>query len=327
MAASSVGRGFMSVENRSVVRGGLALLAAVMAAGTARAQSAPAVAAPSLAPSGGTANGVGSQFELVFWQSVAASEDRAQIETYLQQFPNGTFSALAKAKINALDRREAAARGIAIPPPPTPTASSETSAAAMPAPVAPPASVTAAVPPPPAAAVAQTATSPAPQPAVAIAPAAPAIPAAAAPANGAVSLASMAEQLGALGRSQGQHAEERPAAANVQPTPARPALASVSPLALPDHFCTAMDRNSYYDAVYKPAKDQVDQNNRSAIAYLDELKTAYDRYGSGNDTAGMNRLAKESWDYQSVAKAAYQQSVEFDGLFGKLMAVPLGKCP
>jgi hypothetical protein len=51
------------------------------------------------------ANGVGSQFEMVFWQSISNSDDRAQYEAYLSQYPSGTFAALARAKINAVDRR------------------------------------------------------------------------------------------------------------------------------------------------------------------------------------------------------------------------------
>jgi len=49
--------------------------------------------------------GVGSQFELTFWQSVSASDDADQFEAYLARYPNGTFSALARAKIAALTRR------------------------------------------------------------------------------------------------------------------------------------------------------------------------------------------------------------------------------
>src|SRR5688500_13553898 len=49
-------------------------------------------------------NGVGSPFELAFWQSIATSDDRMQYEAYLAQYPAGTFSGLARAKIAALDR-------------------------------------------------------------------------------------------------------------------------------------------------------------------------------------------------------------------------------
>ncbi|MDE2621429.1 MAG: hypothetical protein KGL54_14815, partial [Sphingomonadales bacterium] len=61
---------------------------------------APALATPLAAQTGAT--GVGSQFELVFWQSVATSEDIGQYEAYLSRYPEGTFAALARAKIERL---------------------------------------------------------------------------------------------------------------------------------------------------------------------------------------------------------------------------------
>lgn len=74
----------------------------------------PAVAAPAdvrvvaadPGSPGSSTTGVGSQFELIYWQSIAASEDAGQFQAYLEQYPNGTFSALARAKIAALARRD-----------------------------------------------------------------------------------------------------------------------------------------------------------------------------------------------------------------------------
>ncbi|MCY1672402.1 hypothetical protein OVA07_15450 [Novosphingobium sp. SL115] len=50
----------------------------------------------------GASNGVGTPFELTFWQSVAGSDDPALYEAYLQQYPAGTFSALARVKVTNL---------------------------------------------------------------------------------------------------------------------------------------------------------------------------------------------------------------------------------
>jgi hypothetical protein len=61
------------------------------------------------------ANGVGSQFEMVFWQSVSGSDDRSQYEAYLLQYPSGTFAVLARAKINAIDRRSASISPMPLP--------------------------------------------------------------------------------------------------------------------------------------------------------------------------------------------------------------------
>lgn len=180
----------------------------------------PAVADPrAVTPSAGDpaessalSNGVGSQFELVFWQSVSPSEDRHQLEAYLAQYPNGTFSGLARAKIAALDRRDASntarnsSLAATVVPPLAAAASSrsesagddlsavtELPAAAVPA--APPAVVA------PVEIVKPT-----------LPPAAPAAtPWASAPTPGQSSmLPSLAEQLRALGQSQGRRPEVAP---------------------------------------------------------------------------------------------------------------------
>ena len=48
--------------------------------------------------------------DLTYWQSVEGSNDPAQLKSYLEQYPNGAFAALAKAKIAALQAPPAAAR-------------------------------------------------------------------------------------------------------------------------------------------------------------------------------------------------------------------------
>ena len=57
--------------------------------------SVPAVAAP--APPAATA-----EQENLFWQSIANSTNPAEYEAYLSQFPNGVFSALARARLASL---------------------------------------------------------------------------------------------------------------------------------------------------------------------------------------------------------------------------------
>lgn len=91
---------------------GLAVPAAMAAPADVRV-----VAADPDNPSG-SATGVGSQFELTFWQSIAASDDPGQYEAYLAQYPNGTFSALAHAKIAALAHRNSGSGAAAVSPAP-----------------------------------------------------------------------------------------------------------------------------------------------------------------------------------------------------------------
>jgi hypothetical protein len=64
------------------------LLVAVVLAGSAHAQSPG---------------------EISFWESVRDSKDPAELRAYLQQYPNGTFAAIAKRRIETLEQK---------PPPP-----------------------------------------------------------------------------------------------------------------------------------------------------------------------------------------------------------------
>lgn len=259
---------------------------------------------PSGAP-GGT--GVGSPFELTFWQSVAASEDRAQIQAYLDQYPNGTFSALARAKIGTIDRREAQARG-------TPSASVQ--------PASPP------VAPAPLPAPAPLASVPAaPATMVPVAPPVGAAPAAAAPVAVPVptDAASLADQLRLLGQSQGAR---KPAAEPVAAgdSTSRPVFAAVPDIALPGQFCSAVERNAFYDERYTPARDVAESNNRAAIAYLNALRARYDSLAKIDDRPAMNAIAAEAQAFEEIARGAYEKSAAYEGLFNQLMAIPIRKC-
>ncbi len=58
--------------------------------------------AQGVAPPVGAPAAMITQAELVFWQSVSDSGDRAQYDAYLSAFPQGLFAELARAKINAI---------------------------------------------------------------------------------------------------------------------------------------------------------------------------------------------------------------------------------
>jgi len=78
--------------------------------------------------------------ELVFWESVRGSTDRAELEAYLEKYPDGTFAPLARARIAAL--AAAAAKR-------APEAQREAEAKAKVAAAAPPAPERKAAAPPP----------------------------------------------------------------------------------------------------------------------------------------------------------------------------------
>jgi hypothetical protein len=89
---------------RAVLLGGVALALAL--AGAAAGTSAMAQAV--------VATGVGTPFELAFWQSIDSSSDPSLYEAYLVRFPNGTFNEIARAKIITLHGRLAPAYAPAV---------------------------------------------------------------------------------------------------------------------------------------------------------------------------------------------------------------------
>lgn len=240
----------------------------------------------------GNANGVGTPFELSFWESVANSNDPAQFEAYLAQYPQGTFSGLARAKIAALA------------PPAAPVA-------------AQPASVPAITAPPPAPVAAPLAAIPAPPPVVAP-PVAQAVPATPAPAL------SLLEQLTAVGK--GPQAAPTALFTETGPVPARPTLSAAAAPALPDHFCSAAERNSYHDSVYVPAVAVADRNNEATIAHLKNVQALHGEAIAAKNIAGANALAREATAFKPVADEAYGARAAMTELFARIMAVPVKGC-
>lgn len=256
------------------------------------------------------ANGVGTAFELAFWQSISTSSDPAMFAAYLEQYPAGTFASLARAKIAAARRAE-------------------------PVPVVAPSVV--AAPTPPAVAAPQAAPAPAPMTAAMAAPSTevklvPAVvapfavqpaaaPAAPAPAP---SMLGNAALLAALAQSQVTGAA--PALAGDPALPVPPALAVVPTLTVPDHFCSAEARNQFHDAVYKPAMAVAAANNASAIRYLQALDAQYRAFGAQSDAAGMNAVVAGSKAYQPVAGDAFATSNVYLRLFDRIMATPIKAC-
>ena len=285
--------------------------------------------------------GVGSQFELTFWQSVSASDDADQFEAYLARYPNGTFSALARAKIAALTRRSgptSAGTMVMHPASPAPSPAASPVDGIQPAATDDGDLVGTAAAIPGAAAAVVTVPVPAASgsvPLAAVKPASmPSAPTQAAPAftsaaTGSAVPPSLAEQLRALGQSQGRRPEP-PVSTAPQPSfalPARPELASVPKVELPDHFCTAMDRQNFYNSVYKPARSLADQNDQTVTGHMLKLQSIYDDYAQRKDQNAMDAIAGEVRDYDILATDAHRASTAFEDLFNGLRAVPIRQCP
>lgn len=256
-----------------------------------------AIAAPAAAQN---ANGVGTPFELAFWQSVAGSDDPAVYDAYLQQYPTGTFAGLARAKLANL--RKVAA-------PEAPASAPVAAPAPQPVMAAPAPAVVAEAP-------AATAT-----PAVHVRTAETA-PVAAPAAESDTAL------LSELARSQEPGAGTAGvAAAQGFTLPPRPQLAEIADLTLPASFCSAEQRNAFYETRYKPLLELSRANNAAAIAYMEKLQAAYDSYQLARDPTPMNALAAEARDYQQqVAAVTYSRQSAVVRQFDAIMAVPVSAC-
>lgn len=269
----------------------------ILACATALAMMPPALA-HAQAPE------TGSDFDLVFWKSVSENMTAEKLRAYLRQFPDGVFAELAQLKLREFE-------GEAEPSPRT--GSSMMSAPAT-APARAPAGAANAAPSftPPPAPVPAPAPAPPPPPAPAPAPATPtARPAP--PASGGNPL--VAELMAATGSAREGVA-----------IPERPALAAVPHVAIPSAFCSALDRNTFHDRVYRPARDIANANNEEAIAYLEDLNAVYEGYRREGHFDATDQLARAAQAYKPIAADAYEVSVRYERMFDRLMATPLTRC-
>lgn len=306
-----------------------------------------AVAGPCAAQAGAT-NGVGTQFELTFWESVAGSDDPSLYEAYLEKYPDGTFAALARAKSAALRK---AARTAPAPAPVPAVAAPAVPPVAPVVPVARVIQTTAVVPPVPAAPPIAAPAPPQP-PAPALAPAlamasppppqaAPQVVQASTEASGSAS--TLGRLLAELQRSQesssGSTADYAAPAAGAPTPPAanlplalgftmpqRPQLAAVPTVTMPPSFCSAEERNAFHDGTYQPAVEVAKRNNDAAVAYMTRIRTVYNSYQADSDPNTMNALAAEARDYQPLARAAFDAQGALVSQFDVLMAVPIKPC-
>ncbi|WP_420384066.1 hypothetical protein [Novosphingobium sp.] len=313
------------------------VLLVIGAAGAAQAQVGAQVGA------GGVSTGVGTPFELAFWQSIDSSNDPSLYDAYLAHFPNGTFSDIAHAKIISLRGRVSApatpALTVPIAPQLQPVAASPDATAvrvmqpAVPVvqPIAAPAPVVGPIAPPSQVAVA------------------PAVATTAPPAG------TLGQLLAALAVSQSNDAgggaapqqavlqsanlvsgpaqmASAPAPMAPHPTavsfamPAQPALSPVPAVAFPASFCSAEQRNAFHDQVYAPSVGTAKHNNEAAAAYLRQLQALYDQYQTSRDPDTMNAIVVAARQYEQVAQTTYSMQASLVRQFGTLMAVPVVAC-
>jgi len=305
------------------------------------------------------ATGVGTPFELAFWQSIDSSNDASLYDAYLTHFPNGTFSEIAHAKIVSLRGRVSAPVAPALTVPVAPTA----------APLGQPQVPVAVRVVQPAVPIVQPVTPAVTPVAAPLAFASPVVatPAVAtsAPATPAPAAGTLGQLLAALATSQsseaGAQANAASANASLQTTaaqpatlqsatlisgpapvapapiaprpttvsfamPAQPALYAVPAVAFPPSFCSAEQRNAFHDQVYAPSVDTARRNNEAAAAYLRQLQALYDQYQMSHDPDTMNAIVVAARTYEQVAQTTFSMQAALVRQFPALMAVPVVPC-
>jgi len=264
-----------------------------------------------------TSNGIGSPFELAFWQSVTGSDDPTMYEAYLLQYPAGTFSALAKAKV--VNLRKAAG------PVPAPAPAAVAVPAAMgPTPVTTPQPEVAPV------VVTRPQTAPIPVQVVAAQP----VPSSTTTVrivrinDDAAQAEADTTLLAELAKSQEVGgATLRVAAAQGFAVPERPVMNEVPELLLPAMFCSPEQRNLFHETRYKPVMELARANNAAAVAHMQRLQQVYDQFQLARDPTPMNAIANEASAYQQqVATNAYNRQLAMVQQFDGIMAVPVGAC-
>ena len=244
------------------------------------------------APAWGQAgNGIGTPFELAFWQSVTGSDDPTLYEAYLQQYPTGTFSALAKAKVARLRNGSVPVPAVETALPPPPMARIDIVQIQAPSPSPPPA-----------------------QPSI--------LPSSVSQAAADSALLAELAQSQEVGG-----ATLQVAMAQGFSLPARPVLSEVPDLPLPGAFCSADQRNAFHDTRYKPVLELARANNAAAVAHMQRLQQVYDNLQLARDPTPMNVIAAEASEYQQqVAARTYNRQMAMVQQFDAIMAVPVGGC-
>jgi hypothetical protein len=283
--------------------------------------------APPVLAQATVATGVGTPFELAFWQSIDSSSDVALYEAYLTRFPNGTFVEIARARIATFRARQAAAAPVPQTPPAVSPALTVPVAAPAPAP-APAASPVSPPPPaPPPAAFRVPVSAPAPEVAAPAPAPAPAPVSSPAPGTMGQLLAALADSQATATPSTAQPAAVAPRAptpAVLLPTP--PALAPVAEVTLPPSFCSAEARNAFHTTVYTPSVNQARANNEAAAGYMRQLQALYDQRQLSHDPETMNAIVTAARSYSQVAQTTFSTQAALVRQFATLMALPVVPC-
>ncbi|MFD2578084.1 hypothetical protein ACFSTD_04515 [Novosphingobium colocasiae] len=108
--------------------------------------------------------------------------------------------------------------------------------------------------------------------------------------------------------------------------PPAPAFAAVSAPVPPARFCSAEDRNAFHDRRFVPAQRQAMENNRLAVAHMQDLRRFYDAVAANHDVPAMNASAQAAIAFDPVARRYFDDSARYQALFQQIMTAPVGDC-
>ena len=107
--------------------------------------------------------------------------------------------------------------------------------------------------------------------------------------------------------------------------PRRPTLQPVPVLKIPASFCSQVERNSFHDRLYVPARTTAYANNDAAGQYITNLDALRREYQSA-DNGFYVVVVKESQDYKRVADQQLVVSNQYLKLFDTIMDTPIKDC-
>lgn len=227
--------------------------------------------------------------EMKYWETVDI-HDQSQVQAYLNQYPSGLFSNLARAKLAAASPSSRLASKAVETSPPTPPRPEPTLPASSRAPAEP----------------INT-----PHKFKGADNAAPVELASIAPPN-AVPLMTPVSPA-------------NPPRDTMTALPPRPTLQPLPPVQIPTSFCSARDRNTFHSATYLPANQIAQHNNELAIQYLNQIGRTQRQYASAG-SGFANVVTREFLDFKSIADNAFTQSDAYAKMYDAIMAVPIAAC-
>lgn len=107
----------------------------------------------------------------------------------------------------------------------------------------------------------------------------------------------------------------------------RPQFERVRDVTPPASFCSEFERNAFLLNAYNPAVAAALANAEKATAHETRLNAMFTEYMRGEGGAGWAAVKKEQAEFRVIADAARAEATRLQGLYSRIMAVPVKPCP